>query len=509
MNRASRLLGRLTWGGALAALPLLAAACGGKGPARAPSASRALVSAASQRESVNVTVYGGDFALVRDVRNVDLGTGTLSLEFQDVPAHVQPETVHVRSLTSAKALQVFEQNYRYDLLTPEKLLDKYVGRKVRLYRWNEAEGREDGVDAEVLAAPGGSSSRGGGANAPVFRIGGENGEVTTGFPGQRIAFPEVPANLIAKPSLVWLLGSDQARQKVEVSYITQGLDWHADYVFVLEKDKSGNETQGDLTGWVTLANQSGTTFHNARLKLVAGDVQRVMEQGPPREEYAEEDEAPRGGAASSFKEEGFFEYHLYALDQPTDLLDREQKQLGLLSARGVGITKRLVLDGQPYVFQNAMPGVAPTQKLSVRLEVENREKNSMGMPLPKGIVRVYTRDSSGAAQFVGEDHIDHTARDEMVKVKLGEAFDVVAERVQKDYRVSGSCGSESAWEIALRNHKDVETEVDVVEPAPGDWELLQQSHPSTKIDAKTFRFRVKVPARGETKITYRLRTRWC
>jgi hypothetical protein len=464
----------------IAGLVLLASA--------AASAQTAQKSTAQQREDVAITVYNQSFGLVREVRNVDLANGRLTLELRDVAAQIQPETVHIKSLTAPGALNVLEQNYRYDLLSPQKLLEKYVGRKVRVHRWNEKTGREDDYDAEVLSV----------AEGTVLKIG---NEITYNWPG-RISFPEVPPNLIAKPTLVWLLDSAQPKQKVEVTYLTRALSWHADYVFVLNE----NDTAGDLTGWVTLVNQSGAQYDNARLKLVAGDVQRVTEYEQQPRGYAK---APASTPAQNFREESFFEYHLYSLQHPTTLLENEQKQVTLLEANGVKIDKRLIFYGAAQYYRGQYGQVVSNQKVGVYLDIQNAENNKLGIPLPKGVVRVYKADKSGMKQFVGEDRIDHTPRDEKIHVKMGEAFDVVGDRKQTDWKSLGSCTTESAWEIHLRNHKDDATQVEVFEPVGGDWEILQSSHPAQKKDAQTFTFKVNVPKRGEVKITYRVRIRWC
>jgi hypothetical protein len=208
-------------------------------------------------------------------------------------------------------------------------------------------------------------------------------------------------------------------------------------------------------------------------------------------------------------EEGLFEYHLYTLDRPTSVLHNEQKQVTMLEGAGIGIKKRLILPGQPHYYRSQTGEIASNQKVSVFIEFANSEANRLGMPLPKGIVRVYKADRSGAQQFIGEDRIDHTPRDEMLRIKMGEAFDVVADRRQMTWRVLGSCQSESTWEIDLRNHKDAAEEVDVLEPVGGDWTVEESSHQWERIDARTFRFRVSVPARGATQVTYRVRVRWC
>ena len=451
----------------------------------------AKVSGADQRKAVSITVYNGGFGLVREVRDVNLGSGRVALEFRDVASQIQPETVAIKSLTGANALSVLEQNYRYDLLTPAKLLEKYVGKSVRLYRFNEKTGKDQIYDAKILSVADGQ---------PVYEIG---GEVTYGFPG-RVAFPGVPENLMSKPTLVWMLSSQRAQQQVEATYLTRGLGWKSDYVFVI----NANDSAGDLTGWVTLTNNSGASYKNARLKLVAGDVQRVSDvslpMGGAEREKREVDEDDSG-----FREESFFEYHLYTLGRPADVLENEQKQVTLLEAPGAKVQKKLIYYGQQYWYRGRYGEVQKNQKVGVYLDIDNSKKNALGMPLPKGIVRVYKADKSGAKQFIGEDSIDHTPVDEKVRIKMGDAFDVVGDRKQMSWRAYGSCTSESSWEIELRNHKKQAAQVEVFEPIGGDWTVLEESHPHHKKDAFTFTFDVKVPANGKTKISYRVRVRWC
>jgi hypothetical protein len=444
-------------------------------------------SGAADRKEVSITVYNQNFGLVREVRDLSLGTGQVALAFKDVASQIQPETVSIKA--AGGGLSVLEQNYRFDLLTPQKLLEKHVGRKVRLHRYNERLGKEDSFDAELLSVAGG---------AAVYKIG---GEITYSFPG-RVSFPGVPENLMSKPTLVWLLDSKAPKQRVEVTYLTRNMTWKADYVFVIN-DK---DTLGDLTGWVTLNNQSGASYEGARLKLVAGDVQRVS--GNTRRE-------PRSAPVTlsksedRFQEESFFEYHLYTLQEATDVLENEQKQVTLLEAQNAKVRKKLIYYGQQYWYRSRYGEVQKNQKVGVYLDLENTKQNGLGIPLPKGIVRVYKADKSGAKQFIGEDSIDHTPRDERVRIKMGEAFDVVGDRKQMSWRAFGSCTSESEWEIELRNHKDGAEQVEVFEPVGGDWTVLDSTHPHKKKDAFTFTFEVKVPARGKTKIKYRVRVRWC
>jgi hypothetical protein len=470
---------------------LLLSGCAGRKPAELPPGPAvARASDRSGRQSVSLTIYNSNFALVRERRQVALGTGRVALSYADVSAHIQPESVHIESLSDKSALQVFEQNYRYDLLTPQTLLEKYVGRKLRVVRYNEKLGTDEVKEAELLSVEGG----------PVLRM---DGEIVTGFPG-RYSFPNLPESLVAKPTLVWLLGSTMPQQNVQVTYLTSNLSWRADYVVSLSAD----DAHANLNGWVTLENTSGTSYNGAELKLVAGNVQRVTPPAPEVPAVAME-MAPGAPPAPSFKQESLFEYHLYTLDRPTDVLDKEQKQVSLLEADGVAVKKRLLLRGMPHWFGARYDVRFDEQRVSAYLVLENSEKNRMGMPLPKGTIRVYKADQAGAQQFVGEDVIDHTPRDEKVEIKLGDSFDVVADRKQMAFNVLDTCTTESDWQLVLKNHKDVAEVVDVEEPVSGDYSVVQSSHPSARKDAHTFTFSVPVAARGEAKVTYRVRVRSC
>jgi len=492
MNGRTRGCFRRLAGLGLAALTSLGAAAASAAPPAAPAAPAPAtrVSEASDRKAVSITVYNSDFGLVREVRDLKgLPKGQLALEFRDVAGTIQPQTVAVKALGNTNALSVLEQNYRYDLLTPETLLDKYVGRNVRAYRYHEATGKEEAVDAKLLSV----------VNGAILQVG---SEITFNYPG-RLAFSELPPNLIARPTLVWLVDSRASEQSLEVSYLAQGLSWNADYVLVLDEQ----ETSAGLVGWVTLVNNTGTSYRNAALKLVAGDVNRVQPQEPMMMEKRMRSVAAQ--AAPSFREEGLLEYHLYTLERPTDVLDKEQKQVSLLEANGLGVQKKLIFNGQQYWFQGRHGELVKNQKVSVFLDFENSAANRLGMPLPKGTLRIYKADKSGAKQFVGEDSIDHTPRDERVRVKAGEAFDVVADRKQMSWSSLGNCSAESAWSIEVRNHKDTDVSVEVREPAGGEWQIIKSSHPAVKEDNQNFHFDVPVPKRGKTQLTYTLRVRWC
>ncbi|MEP7050453.1 MAG: DUF4139 domain-containing protein [Pseudomonadota bacterium] len=471
---------------------LAAAGCGAQKPASAPNKGPIAQSSTdhSASEALSITVYNQNFGLVREVRSTRLGQGRVELSYGDVSAHIQPETVHIKSLSHDGALSVLEQNYRYDLLTPDTLLKKYLGKTVKVYRYNEHTGVEEQKQAEILAVEGGV----------VLKI---DGQVTSGFAG-RFAFPEVPANLVQKPTLVWLLASTEPEQRVEVTYLTSELNWHADYVLSVDPD----DKLAELNGWVTLRNNTGTSYQNAELKLVAGDVQRIVPAETPTPTFAAS-AAPMAPPPPQFKEEGLFEYHLYALQRPTNLLDKEQKQVSLLQASGIALDKKLIFFGAAQYFRGQYGQVASNQKVGVYLDFQNKEANHLGMPLPKGTVRVYKSDKSGQEQFIGEDAIDHTPRDERIRIKLGEAFDVVADRTETDWKAISKCVNESAWEIKVRNHKDTAEHVELYEPAGGDWEVISSSLPATKKDAVTFTFDVPLAPRSETKVTYRVRVRWC
>ena len=381
---------------------------------------------------------------------------------------------------------MLEQNYEYDLLSSQKLLEKYVGRKVRIYA-------SDGTfhEATLLST-----------NGPVFEI---NGQVHLGHSG-RIVLPALPENLVSQPTLVWLLRNQLDRaQRVEASYLTGGITWKSDYVMVI----NAADTRADLTGWVTIDNKSGATYGNAALKLVAGDVNRAQDRRRDGRvmEMAAKAAAP-AVARQEFDAEGFFEYHLYTLDGRTTIKDNQTKQLSLMAANDVGIAKQLIYYGAQEYYRNSYGMPVSNQKVAVFFEIKNEKANRLGLPLPKGKVRVYKADRSGSQQFIGEDWIDHTPKDEKVKIKMGNAFDVVADRTQKDWRKLGGNLYEIEWEIVLRNHKSEAQTVTVIEPVPGDWQVLPSTHKDDKVEAHTLRFDVPVPKEGKAKLTYRVRMRF-
>ncbi len=449
------------------------------------------VSTLDNQSQVSVTIYNSNLGLVKDVREIDLTDGERELRFMDVASEIIPTTVHVKSLTDAQGFDVLEQNYEYDLISPEKLMEKYVGKEVKILDKNYYTSQEELVSATLLSTNG----------SPVYQVG---DEIHVGLPG-RVILPQLPENLLSKPTLVWLLRAGKAgKQKIEASYLTNQITWQADYIVVLNAE----DTQADLTGWVSIDNKSGATYKNATLKLVAGDVHRVQ----PKVAYERTmamDVAAAAPAAPQFREEGFFEYHLYTLNRPATVKSNQTKQMELLSAVNIPVTKRLTLQGQPSYFTSVFSpdDELPPQKVSVTVEIENTPKNNLGMPLPKGTLRAYKTDTDGNLQFIGEDSIDHTAKDELVKVKMGEAFDVIGRRKQTDFKRISRTVTEVSWEIALRNHKQEPVVVRVNEPLAGDWEVLSSSQKYEKADAHTLRFDVSVPKDDETKLMYRVRVK--
>jgi hypothetical protein len=456
------------------------------GMVRAGEPVRDVASSASDREAVAVTVYNDDLALVKERRKVDLPKGLARLSLREVAAQMRPETALLRAV-SGQPLGLIEQNFDFDLLTPQKLLEKYVGREVTVIRPHPTTDGERREKATVLAAGQGT----------VLRFA---DRIETGVPG-RLAFDSVPPNLRDRPTLSVLLDAAGGKQAVELSYLTGGLSWKADYVANLSADGK----QLDLNGWVTLTNRSGAGFDNATLQLVAGTVNRVRPPAPQMA-YAMPASAPRAKSMEA-TQEALMDYHLYSFERPTSIADNQTKQLALLSASAVPVGREYLLAGNDWYYRDRYNQIGQKLKPAVFLEFENKG-GQLGKPLPAGIVRVYARDSKGAAQFVGEDRIAHTAKNEKLKLRLGEAFDITAERKQTHYRKIADNVSESSWRIELRNAKDEAVTVKVQEPMPGDWEMVQESQKHTKESARVASWNVAIPTGGTTVLEYAVRVKW-
>jgi hypothetical protein len=438
-----------------------------------------------------VTVYNSDIALVRDVRNVQLPGGSFDLRFMDIAATINPATVHFRSLSEPARVSVLEQNYEYDLLEPDKLLRKYVGRDVTLVRTVQENGttREGEVKARLLSYN----------NGPVWQI---NKEIVTGLNADHIRFPELPENLYSRPTLIWTLqNGGTTRHRVEASYLANKLAWTADYVLTVGRD----DKTADLDGWVTLTNGSGTSFRNAKLQLVAGDLNRVRQLIADKKfnELRREMDAL---AQAPMAQETFSEYHLYTLGRKTTINNSQTKQVSMLVGTGVPVQKRFVVDGQDFYYHNLQhPGAPIKDVVQVYYQFKNDEKMGLGMPMPAGTVRVYQADAKGAIQFAGEDRIDHTPKDENVKLKIGNAFDVVCERNQIDFKKIAANVYEFEYEITLRNHKAAPIVVEVNEPIGGSWRMLTSSHEWTKTAAWAAHFTVPVAQDAAQTLKYRVR----
>jgi hypothetical protein len=464
----------------------------GSGPSRtAPVVSAAAPQAPSDTTTLDdqvdlaVTVYNSDIALVRDVRSIQIARGTSDLHFMDIAATVNPATVHFRSLTEPSRVNVLEQNYEYDLLEPEKLLKKYVGRDVTLIR--RIGDRDEEVTARLLSNN----------NGPVWKI---NGEIVTGFHADHMRFPELPGNLYSRPTLWTLDNEGGTRHRVEASYLAGQLAWNADYVLTVSRD----DKAADLDGWVTVRNGSGTSFKNATLQLVAGDLNRVRQVL----DQMRSETVARGAAIAPppMAQESFSDYHLYTLGRKTTVNNSETKQVSLLNATAFPVQKRYVVDGQNFYYRNAQhPGAPLKDVVQVYYQVKNEERSGLGMPMPAGVVRVYQADSRGGLQFVGEDRIDHTPKDETLNLKIGNAFDVVCERKQTDFQRIASNVYEVEYEVTLRNHKTSAVTVEVNEPVGGTWRMLQSSHEWTKTDAWAAQFRIPVAPDVPAVLKYRVR----
>ncbi len=462
---------------------------------------------------VELTVYNQDFGLVKDVRIMELKEGESIIKVSDIAALIEPATVHFKSLTAPDAVIIKEQNFEYDLISPEKLLSKYIGKQIRIRQY--IDGREKVLEGVLLSAPSGVVvPRQGGY--PAYE-GLSYPEMGSGIvlqtkegiilrPEGQVELPSLPEGLISKPELLWSIICEKGgKHTVELSYLTRGLNWKADYVAVVNQ----TDDKADLTGWVTLTNTSGTTYENAKLKLIAGDVRRVR---PTLPGYAAEGMGPALSARAvevGFEERAFFEYHLYTLRYPTTLKENETKQISFIEAPQVKVKKVFVFDTpryQAYWWISSSPRSTAEEKVKVKIELENRKENNLGIPLPKGIVRVYKADQDGSLQFIGEDEIDHTPKDEKLRLYIGDAFDLKGDKKRIDYEDLGNF-FEYEMEISLRNHKEEDVEIIDIEKLPGDWEILKASHPYEKTDSQTIEFKVKVPANGEVKINYRARVK--
>ncbi|AKB29630.1 hypothetical protein MSSIT_2911 [Methanosarcina siciliae T4/M] len=424
--------------------------------------------------ATEVTVYNDNLALVKERRSLNLKTGVNSVEYTDVAALIDPTSVMFED-TKNKNTAVLEQNYEYDLVSSYKLLDKFLGKEITA---TEKEGET--YTGTLLSHDGGV----------VLQL--SDGNVVSLSEVSKFEFPD-SAGLLTKPTLVWQVYSPVAGSRdVLTSYLTSGMNWNADYIVKTNAD----DTKADIQGWVSIDNGAGTTYENARLKLVAGEVHRTA-VSKTSYDYAVDEAVPMSSdGGGGFVEETLFEYHLYTLERPATLKNNQVKQISLLSADSVPVEKELIFD------------VSKSENVQAVLNLENSKEKGLGMPLPAGVMRVYKSDSDGQLQFLGEDSIDHTPKDEDVKVVVGNSFDVTATRTQTDYDKVSNDVRRQSYEIELKNHKSEAQTVRIVEHFYGDWEIITSSDSSEKTDAYTVEWEVTVPSDGSKKITFTVEYRY-
>ena len=441
------------------------------------------------QEALAVTIYNDNLALVKDLRRLTLTQGENRLAWRNCSARIRPETALLSETSGALQVSLLEQNFDFDLLTPKSLLKKYLGRQVQVIRANDA-GERTSEEATLLATNKGVILR------YADRI--ENGLVG------HLAFADLPPDLRDQPTLVLHLEAAQAGAGTfELSYLTGGLSWRADYV----ADLSADGQFMDLNAWVTLTNRSGVAYRQARVQLVAGEVHQV--------EFATGgfvcEGSPLPCPMSPPEEESLDEYHLYTLQRPTDILNNQTKQVALLSAPRVPIRRELVVRSNPYFYRAKSSDGWETLPVASTLSFTNRD-GSLGVPLPKGVVRVYAKDRRGNAQFIGEDRIDHTPKHETVILKLGESFDVTVHRKQTEFNKLSGTGRydytyETAFAMELKNAKPDPVTVKVVEAIPGDWKMVLESEPHTKEASNLASWQVTIPAEGAVTLTWRVQVR--
>lgn len=433
------------------------------------------------QKSIAVTVYNANLGVVKDIREMDIKSGTSKIFLTDVAQLIDPTSVHIK-LNG----EVIEQNYQYDLVSLDKILQKYIDKEIQLIGENN-----EFIEGKLLSSFAGQiviAKKDGGLvmipNTAKYRF----------------SVGSLPEGLITKPTLVWTVNSKSSgKQNVEVSYQTSGMTWHAEYVAVLNQ----NDTKLDLNSWVSIENNSGATYKNAALKLVAGDVNLISPQRQAVYGYTEEMRMDKSAVAPQFQEKEFFEYHIYNLQRPTTLAQNETKQISLFEAANVKATKKFLYrsgSSYSYYYTNS----SSMGKVAVIVEFENKDEYNLGVPMPKGKVRVYKSDGE-TIEFIGEDMIDHTPNKEKVKLRIGDAFDVVAEEIQTENKKITDRVFEQAYEIKLKNRKKEDIVVEVERYLGLYWEILSSSIAYEKKDSQNIIFKVPIKADSETVLKFKVR----
>ncbi len=453
-----------------------------------------------------VTIYNGGFGFVKEIRSLNLRQGIQDVAIEDVAAQIEANSVGIRSLTDPNSFAVLEQNYQFDLINTMAILNKAVGSIIKLHR-TLPNGAKETLEGTLMSSPTAMVNTGDGAqmtwNGMVLKT--ADGRIFLN-PSGEIEVPTIPEGMISKPTLLWMIQSDAAKtHQVELSYLTQGMNWQSDYVMTLD-----GTNKADFRGWVTLTNNCGKAFKDARLKLIAGDVQRA-----PTNRSGGFGGGGRGGAmemkADAFSEESLFEYHLYTLQRPATVRDKEQKQVSLLETTGVPYEKKLIVDsmlnfGMYYPSEGEI-GTGDVKPL-VKVEFVNKKENGLGIPLPKGRVKVYQRDKAGSVQMVGEDSIDHTPKDERLSLTVGRSFDVRTTRKRTNFRRIDARSFEETFEIEVRNRKETPERVYVYERHYAEWEIPKTSMKYEKLDSQTMQYIVDMKANETQTISYTVITRW-
>lgn len=447
-----------------------------------PSVLNAETIGVDTQKNLDITIYNENRALVNDTRAADLTKGKNAIAFADVSGQIMPES----ALLQGKDIQLLEQNFNYDLLSESSLLEKAVGSTVTVEYINPATGAIKQNQAELLAVNGVS---------PILKI---DGKIETQYPG-RIIFNKVPDNLLARPTLIMDIQSKTAQsQNLELSYLTRGLSWKADYVAEL----NDTENKMNLNGLVTLNNNSGVDYKNANLKLVAGDVNIVRNYVQPRMmKTMAVMESAANMATGNMAVSSLSDFYLYTLPRKTDILSNQTKQVSLLSGKDINVKKTYEFDNSLSLLHTPeLKKIKPT----VFISFENEKNNNLGIALPKGTVRLYKADNKGKMLFVGEDNINHTANMEKVRLTMGTAFDVFANAKRTEYTQVSSKVSEIASEITLKNGGDKNVTVEIYQNFYGSWKILNESVKSENVNANRAKWTVQVPANGESKLTYKV-----
>ena len=483
-------------------------------------------------DSPALTIYNQQFAVVRQKLPLDLRSGVNHVQVIDITAHLEPDSVILRSLDPGRHLQILEQNYRNDPVSQQLLLSLYEGKTIDFLE-TDKDGAVRTVQGKIIrsgyvphyaafqtygaeyAAQQATMAQG--SEQPIIEV---NGKLQFSLPGQPV-FPALADDTVLKPTLSWELLSDKpGATSAEFSYVTGGMNWNASYNVIAPPKSNVLE----LVGWVTLDNQSGKTFRDARLKLMAGDVNKVPPPGAMVMMSAGAVQFGRGGApfGPPVTEKTFDEYHLYTLEHPTTLHDRETKQVEMVRAAGIQSKTLYVYDGfridQNYqnwpmesIRQQESYGILSNPKVWVMQEFKNSSENHLGMPLPKGRVRFYRRDDDGQLEFTGENNIDHTPKDETIRLYTGNAFDMTGERIRTEYRADfNERWLDESFEIKVRNHKNEPVEVRIVEHLYRwtNWDILKNSDPFKKLDSRTVEFLAQIAPGGEKTVSYKVHYSW-